>query len=99
MCIRDSKGTYGTNGTPGWGILHKTDNTGSARSSHYACGQNTDTNATEIGYCDGPGSGGSWSNHLTSLSTGGAWPTTIAIGCAGSGADNSSSYRVKIWIR
>ena len=91
------KGSYGNGG--GWGVLRWT----SGRSSHWVCGHHVGSNYPGVAYCKGPGAGGSFANHVVSIS----FDRTLgygggtAIGCNGSGIDQGKTgqWQARIWVR
>ena len=91
------KGSYG-NGS-GWGVLRWT----SGRSSHWVCGSHVGSEYPGVAYCNGPGSGGSWGNHLVSISfdPSHGYGGGTAIGCNGTGINHGKdgAWQGRIWIR
>jgi hypothetical protein len=91
------KGSYGSGS--GWGVFRWLN----GRSSHWVCGHIVGSTYQGIAYCKGPGSGGSWGNHVVSISFdpehnyGGG----TAIGCNGTGIDHGKNgqWQGRVWIR
>ena len=91
------KGSYG-NGS-GWGVLRWT----SGRSSHWVCGSHVGSEYPGVAYCKGPGSGGSWGNHIVSISfdPNHGYGGGTAIGCNSSGINHGKTgkWQGRMWIR
>jgi len=92
-----TKGTYGTVGNPGWGMIAAI-GSGSGRSSHASCGAALQPASGGIAYCSGPGAGNSFANHLASYYTDGVNPADAPyVGCAGAGC-NGPTCNLQIWV-
>jgi hypothetical protein len=95
--VNGDKGSYGSGS--GWGVLRWLD----GRSSHWVCGLSVGSDYGGVAYCKGPGAGGSFGNHLVSISFdpnhnyGGG----TAIGCNGTGIDvgKGGQWQGQVWIR
>jgi hypothetical protein len=89
------KGTAGTAGRPGWGVLQPT---GSGRSGLGMCGQNTGVAAGGIGYCDG--SVTSFLSGLASYSTGATGAGDPLVECGGTGCSGPGcDLQVWVWLQ
>jgi hypothetical protein len=92
-----TKGTYGTTGAPGWGIVAAI-GSGAGRSSHAICGQASDITTGGIGYCTGPGSALYWGNHLVSFYTTNQADSPY-MGCNGTGQSGiDSTMEMWVWL-
>ena len=85
------KGNYGDKDT--WGVFRPE----TGRHGHYICGYNLNhPQFPGMGWCRGPGIGGSFANHIGSVS----WQNgNLAIGCNGAGMNAGvGDARIQIWL-
>jgi len=98
--VPGDRGTYGSNH---WAIVGGGNH---GRSNHYICGYllNTSGIYAGIAICNEPGAGGSFGNHVVSLSfnhTIDSYGGGLAIGCNGSGITygKTGSWQGRVWLR
>jgi hypothetical protein len=96
-------GDRGTYGSADWAIIGGGNH---GRSSHYICGYNVNPDGiyAGIGLCSGPGVGGSFANHVVSMSFNHApesYGGGVGIGCNGSGIlyGKNGSWQGRVWLR
>lgn len=97
-----SAGDKGMYGSAQWGIVG---HSGFGRSNHFICGYQVNTNDFfGVGICSGPGQGGSFANHVVSLSFNRAadqYSGGLSIGCNGTGLNlgKSADWGARVWLR
>ncbi|MCG8418820.1 MAG: hypothetical protein MJE77_12855 [Proteobacteria bacterium] len=97
-----SPGDKGTYGAEQWGVVGYQS---FGRSHHFICGQQVNLNDYfGIALCSGPGQGGSFINHLVSLSftrSRSSYTGGLSIGCNGTGLNNGkeAQWRARVWLR
>jgi hypothetical protein len=97
------KGSYGN--ANGWAAIGVSNIF--TRSGHWICGATSYTSSPDfvgIGYCKGPGAGGSFVNHIVSFSFSrslGSYGGGMGLGCNGNGIDlgKTGQWEGRIWLR
>lgn len=98
-----SPGDRGVYGTEHWAVVGDGNH---GRSNHFICGYQVNATGIYAGVavCSGPGNGGSFSNHVVSLSfnhSAGSYTGGLSIGCNGVGINNGkdASWQARVWLR
>lgn len=98
-----SPGDRGGYGSTPWVVIGHGNH---GRSNHFICGAQVHANGIFAGValCNGPGAGGSFANHVVSLSfnpDSGSYTGGLSIGCNGVGLNlgKQAAWQARIWLR
>lgn len=98
-----SPGDRGVYGSQHWAVVGDGNH---GRSSHFICGLQVSATGVYAGVaiCSGPGSGGSFGNHVVSLSfthNASSYTGGLSIGCNGTGINRGKDgrWQARVWLR